>query len=149
MAEQTIREKVTQEVRDGFERARSSIVSHTSEVLGSTLGTLIDDFKGLTSSMLSILTTGISGILGGSRIERAQLAESEKQTGLLRGILNMFKLEQKKELREGGGTIFIGMPEMLITAFLVFVGAVSAALGGIVGKILLPFQVLIKSLKPI
>lgn len=161
MAEEgNLRDKISQEVNQGFTTITGTLASHTQEVLGDALGSLINDIKNMAGGALSFLKSGVMGIgsLFGfgkkqGKLQERTLDEQKEQTGLLQGILKYFRKEQKEEMRgfkpDEEGMFPLGMLGLIGAALGLMVGSVVAVIGGITKYFLIPFQVLGKAIKSI
>ncbi len=103
MAEElTIRDRIADEVGQGFDKATTVIGSHTSDIMGAELGGVVDDVKNLTSGAFDLVQGSMKTMFGfgGKDTDEEILDETEKQTGVLDKILNIFKLQEKEDERE-------------------------------------------------
>jgi hypothetical protein len=89
--DRTLRERISEDVQQGFTRVSGVLAGHTREIVGDALGSLIDDVKGITEGAFSFLKSGVVSIwslIAG----RNPMNEMEEQTGLLTKLLDQFKL---------------------------------------------------------
>lgn len=136
----SIRDALSDNLVQGFDKTTNVIGSHTSEIMGDAVGGLVDDVKQLTSGAFDIIKGGMSTVFGK---DNPELEEAEKQTGILDGILNIFKRQETDKALDFDKEDDSG----IMIAILMTVGiAIAAALGGIVGSITLPFVILGKGL---
>lgn len=140
----SIREALTEEVNEGFQRSTSVIAGHTREVLGDALGSLMDDIKGLTSGMLGMMKGTVSALTGGlfGSTEEKSLNEQEDQTTILQSMLGIFERQEKREAVSFGGD----QNGMMMTILGTVSAAIGLALGAIIRKIILPFELVYRSL---
>ena len=146
MAEISLRDRIASEVTEGMDKATTVVGSHASDIMGSELGGVVDDVKNLASGAFDFIQGSMKTMFGfgGKDTDEQILDETETQTGFLQELIDIFKLQNLEDQREFDGD------ESFLTATLMAIGiALSMALGGIVGAILLPFQLLIKGLKPL
>ena len=140
----SIRDKFAEELTQGFDKTTSVIGSHTSEIMGDALGSLVDDVKNLTSGAMNMVKGGLTTVLAFGKSDNPELDEAEEQTGILKGMLSIFKKKDKEEGLEFDKEKGNGM----MVAVLMAVGvAVALALGGIVGYITKPFILIGKAFK--
>jgi hypothetical protein len=84
---ETIRDKISSEVSEGFNTVSSTVASNTKEIMGDALGSLVDDIKSISIGTLNVLKGGAKSIFGvGKDTDEKQLDETEKQTGILKDI---------------------------------------------------------------
>lgn len=143
--DKTIRERLAEEVSEGFEKSTGVIVNNTREVLGDALGSLIDDIQNLTGGLLNVVQGTLSTIGGAlfGRTEEKTLDENREQTTLLSQMLDLFERGEKREMREidgGGGG--------LLDAVITMLGAVTGIIAGYLVTALGPFKSLSIVLKP-
>lgn len=159
MADKSIRERISEDIVQGFKNATDVIGTHTKEILGDAINSLIDDVKRITEGIWDVIkgsfkTIGdmFGGVIGFFKkpFEKKQLEESEKQTTLLQKIVGIFKKRDKRDIAsfdEENKGFFATIIDNVIAIFILFTVALSAALGGIIGAIVMPFKVLISFFK--
>ena len=112
----SIRDRMASELTEGFDKASTVISSHAGEIIGSSLGGLIDDVKNMASGALDFVQGSFKTLfgMGGKDTDEMILDEQEQQTGLLASIKDIFKRQEKSDMAEFGkgdnsimGEIFI------------------------------------------
>ena len=151
-----LRERVSQEVSQGFTRVGGTVGRHVSDVVGDEIGPLVEDIQSLAGGISSLFAAGMGGFQSlipglGKDPQEDVLDENEKQTSLLDKIWGYFSWKRKKDARtfdggEEGGVTPLGLMGVLGAIFGVAAGSVAAIVGGVVKSITLPFEVLGKSL---
>jgi len=151
--------KTTQAVQEQVQRTVSTIGSHVREVLGplaevfdfikDTLKNVFNFFKGIVIDVFG----GVKKVFGkmfGEDYQKTTAEETEKQTGLLRSILNVFRDEQKEKLLEEskkGKRGKKGLQGWLLWLF----GGIAAILGGILGglakRFMMPFEIFLGAIR--
>lgn len=145
-------DSATANLSTGMNRISSTVVTHTTEVMGSALNTMINDVKNLMGGAKDMLLGGWNMLFGDSGVEEDSLKEQKQQTSLLGKILDFFKNKDKmekvaekrdrmKELMDKMGG-FLGNAAMF-AGLLVggAVGIIMAPLMGILKSFLIPFEV--------
>jgi len=100
----SIRDRISEDVAAGFDKATTVVGSHASDIMGSTMGGLVDDIKNLTIGAFDLVAGSMKTMFGFGKntIEDDQLDEAEEQTNLLGKILNIFKLQNLADKRATG-----------------------------------------------
>lgn len=139
----SIRDRISDDITTGLDKTTNVVGSHVNDIMGSSVGGVIDDVKNLTTGAFDFIKGSMKTVFGFGQnsIEESQLEESESQTGLLQSILKVFKIQDKEDDRK------FGEDKGFIVESLMAIGlALMLALGGIVGYIVLPFTMLSKAL---
>ena len=102
--DRSIRDRISDDVAAGFDKATTVVGSHASDIMGSTMGGLVDDIKNLTTGAFDLVAGSMKTMFGFGKntIEEDQLDQSEEQTSLLGKILNIFKLQSLEDRRATG-----------------------------------------------
>lgn len=131
--------KVTDTISSEVKGAASAISSGVSDVIGPEMSQLASSVSNLGKSMAA----SILGIFKRSDKE----SEGEKRTNsLLGGILDHFKKQEKMAAAEMGPG---KKRSWLDKTLLIMVAAVGLAIGAVIRKFVLPFELLYKVLKPV
>lgn len=141
--------KLAQSVQMQASQTMSAVSTHVREIVPQTYQE-IADFAKKTISNIGNFFKGLwedvgrfFGIFGEDDLDKQQLEEQEKQTSWLQKIFNLFKEQQKAQLREyepgekkGGlkGILALGL-----------IGIVGAVIGAFIRTIILPIELLLKT----
>lgn len=141
------------ELRDGFSKVSSTIQSSTTEIMGSALNSMLGDIKSLASGIKDITTGTFKKLFSffGSD-EDESLDEEKKQTKTLGNIFKIFKkwsirdMFKAKEKKADDGGFFTPLA-ILGLALGAITGGIAASIGGVIEYFLIPFKVVLNSLR--
>jgi len=141
------------ELRNGFSKVSSTIQSSTTEIMGSALNSMLGDIKSLASGIKDITTGTFKKLFSffGSD-EDESLDEEKKQTKTLGNIFKIFKkwsirdMFKPKEKKADDGGFFTPLV-VLGLALGAITGGIAAGIGGVIEYFLIPFKVVLNSLR--
>jgi len=140
------------EIKNGFSKVSSTIQSSTTEIMGSALNSMIGDIKSLASGIKDITTGTFKKLFSFFGGDNEELSEEKKQTKTLGNIFKIFKkwsirdmFKPKEKNKDDGG--FFAPLAIIGLALGAITGGIAAGIGGVIEYFLIPFKVVLNSLR--